>query len=75
MEKRIIVTETCKLFPVFTKVIKQIAYPQESVMIAVTNQMRSQSLKTSIKDKFKFVFDCQDENQCGVEVFQIIEGE
>lgn len=75
MEKRFIVNETCSFFPVFSKVIKQVNYPQESVIISVKNQQRSEALKQEVKDKFKFTFDWINEDQCGIEVFRIFEGD
>jgi len=58
--KRIYVNPNSGFFGVFQKVIKQVKYPIETITI-IANQ-----------EKYKFIFQWQDENICGVDVFKVI---
>jgi hypothetical protein len=57
-------------FPIFLKVIKQVESNQQTVTISTINKERSQSLHKEVKDIFRFIFDWQDENICGILVFK-----
>jgi hypothetical protein len=46
---------------IFQKVLKLVNYPETAKTVRVDDQ------------KFKFIFDWQDENTCGIDVFRIYE--
>jgi hypothetical protein len=72
---RFIIDSNSNFFPVFQQVIKQVKPEKDNVIIKVLNKEKSQKLKMEYKEHFKFVFDWQENNICGIEVFKLIEGE
>lgn len=60
------------LFPVFSKAIKQVQYDKKELTISIINKERSKKCKARIKETFKFLFDWQDEDTCGIEIYKKI---
>lgn len=69
---RIIISSDSDFFPIFQNVIKQVEFGKEFVLVNVINKERSVNLKKECKDQFKFVFDWQNKDTCGIEVFKKI---
>lgn len=65
-----IITPSSTFFPVFSKAIKMVEFGKDSLEISVVNQDKSSKLKKVVKEKFRFIFDWQDKDICGVEVFR-----
>ncbi len=68
--KRCIVTTESNFFPIFSKAIKSVKPGREVLTISVINKARSTATKTQIKDLFRFEFDWQGDDICGIEVFK-----
>ena len=58
---------------VFMPVCRKVEYPQKDITIAFLNKERSIKLNKEVKEKIKFVFDYQDDNNdiIGIDVFYI----
>lgn len=68
--KRYVVNPDSNFFPVFSKVIKEVEHGKDILTISVINKARSAATKTQIKDLFRFEFDWQGDDICGIEVFK-----
>jgi len=73
--KRFVVTPDSSFFPIFQRAIKDVKPGTETITISIINKIRSESLKQTIKDTFKFEFSWQDEEVCGIEVFKKVKEE
>lgn len=58
--KRRAIEKGNKFFPIFQRVIKSVEYPKEQIKIKYNNQL------------YKFVFEWQNKDICGIEVFERI---
>jgi hypothetical protein len=54
-----------ELFNLFQKVIKSVQYPKDELTIKTMNRQQKELM-------FKFKFEWQDENICGIDMFQRI---
>jgi len=67
---RYTMTRDCAFFPIFARVIKQVEFGKESIMVRVVHKERTEKIKKPCHDLFKLVFEWQDENVCGIDVFK-----
>lgn len=68
--KRYIISTESNFFSIFSKVIKEVEPGKETITISVINKARSMAIKTQVKELFKFEFEWQGDDICGIEVFR-----
>lgn len=69
--KRYILTTDSSFFPIFQQVIKQ-SEGKDSLIVSVINKERSIKLRKEIRDQYRFVFQYQENDVCGIDIYQLI---
>jgi hypothetical protein len=67
------ITNESYLYPLFQQAMQHIKPGQTTLIATTINKERTDKLKQEMKDTFRFEFEWQDENVCGIDVFKKIE--
>lgn len=75
--KRMIMNSDSPYFPVFLQIIKSVPFGEKSVTKTLINKKRSQTMRKEMKERFRFDFEWQDDDDsiCGIEVYKEINNE
>jgi hypothetical protein len=61
-----------KWLPTFLKIIKAIPFGREKVNVSIVDGERSNKIREEVKENFEIYLQWQDENTCGIDIFQKI---
>ena len=75
MWKRMVISPNSPFFTPFMQIVRQVKMGQEVVKKTIINRVRSKQARQEVRETYRFDFDWQDEDICGVEVYKEIADE